>query len=440
MQRPLQNLLAVFILLGAIAWWITGRVAVSHSVRDFFIGEEEAAKPPEDSPGDQENALIEKALAGLPRPPAEHSPEVADLIARLAELQTIPAILVNAVKRDRDTPKDETPAAWSEAELEALKNYQEKFGEAWEPFLSGPQPDWEKFPDSAIFFRSHFPLVDKEYKDLLRYGFYQAGQPGNWEQPLGGHPDFLLRLLRQSTSLGTLRYGSFSGWGVTDSVYLTSWATKVFQESGYFFPPPSADPKELLLLTPPPPTIKTLREGLKTDRAVFLRTAEYLESLPAETPAGMALTRLLGNKFDADWFLTHVDGPKTTRALATTIRQGAEQIALLEQRTYLSGAAWRQWVAGTPDQDLAPSLRGALDGCKEFEKTQMEYQVALAFTKAAIAFQENGLEGIRKISDPARPGSYLVITTSTNGTTLSSAYQKKPGESLSVSLETAPSP
>jgi len=439
MQRPLQNLLAVFILLGAMAWWITGRAAVSHSVWGFFIGEEEAAKPPEDSAGEQERALIEKALTGLPRPPVEHSPEVAELISHLAELRAVPAILVGAVKRDRDTPKDETPAAWSEAELEALKNYQEKFREAWEPFLSGPQPDWEKFPDSAIFFRSHFPLVDQEYKDLLRYGLYQAGQPGNWEQPLDDHPDFLLRLFRQCTSLGTLRYGSFSGWGVTDSVFLTSWATKVFQDSGYFFSPQSVDPEEILLVAPPPPTIKTLREGLKTDRAVFLRTADYLESLPAETPAGMALTRLLGNKSDADWFITHVDGPKTARDLATTIRQGVEQLALLEQRTYLSGAAWRQWAAANPDRNLAPSLRDALEGLREFEKKQMEYQVALAFTKAAVAFQENGLEGIGKISDPARPGSYLSVNTSTNGTTLSSAYQTKAGENLSVFLENAPS-
>ena len=66
MQRSIQQLVAVFILLTAIAWWITGRVAISNSLRDFFLGEEESSTQTEASPGDQEEALIEKALTDLP--------------------------------------------------------------------------------------------------------------------------------------------------------------------------------------------------------------------------------------------------------------------------------------------------------------------------------------------------------------------------------------
>ena len=437
MQRSIQQLVAVFILLTAIAWWITGRVAVSHSVREFFLGEEETSTQPESSPGDQEKVLIEKALTELPPPPSHHSPEVAGLLSRLKEIEVIPVILVNAVKRDRDTPKDQTPTPWSEAELEALTNYQAKFREAWEPFLSGPQPDWEHFPDSALLFRSSGLFLLNDYHDNFEYALHQPGRPSTEENA----NDFLLRLIRQTTTLGTLRFGGLSGWGMSDAVFLVgAMAEETFQKSKYFFPSGSENPELLLRWAPSPPTIQTLRSGLKTDHAVFVRAAEYLDSLPGNIPASMALTHLLGDKRDAEWFVSHLENPTSTRDLASAIRLGAEQISLLEQKTYLSGPAWRQWATGNPESGLCLALRGSLDGMKEFETTQMEYQVALAFLKASAAYRATGIEGMRTIPDPARPGSYLAVTSSTNGITISSAYQKDGGTNVSFSFKPEPTP
>ena len=440
MQRSIQQLVAVFILLSAIAWWITGRVAVSHSVREFFLGDEETSTQPESSPGDQEKVLIEKAVAELPPPPAEHSPEVAELITRLAELQTIPAILVNAVKRDRETPKEQTPPAWSHAEVQALRDYQAKFRQAWEPFLSGPAPDWAKFPDSAIFFRSHFPPIDNSYREILGYGFYESEQPPSWGGEPDDQPEFFLRLLRQTTNLGALRFGGLSGWAVTDMVRGAKLSEEMVRKSDYFFSPRSQNPEELLSLAPPPPTVVTLREGLKTDRAVFSETARYLESLPPQTPAKIGLTRLLEDEGDASWFVSHVNNPKTVRDLATILRQGADQISLLEQKTYLSGPAWRQWLRGNLETGISPALQGSLEGIQDFEKTTLEYQVSLAFLQASAAYRKSGVEGMRNIPDPARPGSFLTITDSTNGITLSSAFQSKEGGNYSFTFQAPPTP
>jgi hypothetical protein len=437
MQRSIQQLVAVFILLTAIAWWITGRVAISNSLRDFFLGEEESSTQTEASPGDQEEALIDKALTDLPPPPSNHSPEVAGLLSRLKEIEDIPAILVNAVKRDHDTPKDQTPTPWSEAELEALKNYQAKFREAWEPFLSGPQPDWEHFPDSALLFRSSGLFLINDYHDNFEHALHEPGQPSTQENST----EFLIRLIRQTTTLGTLRFGGLSGWGISDSVSLVrALAHEILRKSQYCFPPESENPELLLRWAPSPPTIQTLRNGLKTDHAVFLRAAEYLESLPGHIPPSMALTHLLGDKGDAEWFFSHLENPTSTRDLASAIRLGAEQISLLEQKTYLSGPAWRQWTTGNPEGGLCLALRGSLDGMKKFETTQMEYQVALAFLKASAAYRATGIEGMRTIPDPAKPGSFLAVTNSTNGITISSAYQEETGKNSSFSFkpETAP--
>ena len=440
MQRSIQQLVAVFILLTAIAWWITGRVAISQSVREFFLGEEETSTQLEASPGDQEKALIEKAVAELPPPPAEHSPEVAELISHLAELQTIPSILVNAVKRDRETPKEQTPPAWSDAEVQALRDYQAKFRQAWEPFLSGPAPNWAKFPDSAIFFRSQFPPMADSYRDILRYGLYEAEQPQSWGGEPENHPEFYLRLFRQTTTLGALRFGTISGWAVTDMVRGAKLSEEMVRKSDYFFSPRSQNPEELLPLTPSPPTIATLREGLKTDRAVFLETAQYLESLPPQTPAKIGLTRLLEDEGDASWFVSHVNNPKTVRDLATILRQGADQISLLEQKTYLSGPAWRQWLRGNLETGISPALQGSLEGIQDFEKTTLEYQVSLAFLQASAAYRKSGVEGMRNIHDPARPGSFLTIAASTNGITLSSVFQPEEGKNYSFSFEPLPTP
>jgi len=434
MGRSLQQLSAVLLLLAAMAWWITGRLAVSHSVREFFLGEQESPTQPEASPVEQEKVLLDKILAELPPPPSEHCPEVATLIQRLQELQNIPALVVQAVRRDRDTPKDQTPTSWSEAELQALRDYQAKFREAWEPFLSGPTPDWAKYPDSAIFFRE-FPPLANSYQNIFHYAFYEAEQPQTWGGESENQAEFYLRLFRQTSTLGTLRYGSLSGWAVTDATSGAKVSEEMIRKAGYFFSPQSQNPEELLPWTPSPPTVATLREGLKTDRAVFFRSAQYLESLPPQTPAKIGLTRLLGDEGDAGWFVSHVNNPKTVRDLATILRQGADQIGSLEQKTYLSGPAWRHWLTGDLGSGMNPALQGALKGMAEFEQVQMRYQVSLAFLQASAAYRKSGVEGMRNIPDPARPGSFLSVTNSTNGITLSSAFQEKDGKNYSFTFE-----
>ncbi|NCY20793.1 hypothetical protein EBX31_02405 [bacterium] len=444
MLRPLQQLLAVFILLAAIAWWVTGRVAVSHAVREFFLGEQESATLPDPSAEEQEKFFMNRVQAELPPPPAEHSPEVASLLNRLKELQNIPPILTNALKRDQETPSDQTPVAWNEAEYAALESYQKEFREAWEPFLSGPSPVWCNFPDSALLFRSHLSPAwhgkTADGTDVIELAFYRAAEPESLSNDPNDHPEFFLRFFRQTTTLGTLRYGNLSTWGITDTIALTSMAENALASFGYCFPPREESPDTFLSYAPPIPTVATLREGLKTDRSILLRAATYLDSLPAQTPASMALARLLGDKGDADWFAGHMGNPKTAHDLAVSLKEGAEQIRLLEQRTYLSGPAWRQWATGNPESGLCPVLRGSLDGMKEFETTQMEYQVALAFLKASVAYKKSGLEGMRNIPDPARPESFLFVTNSTSGITLSSAFQSKEGGNYSFTFETTAAP
>ena len=296
------------------------------------------------------------------------------------------------------------------------------------------------YPTVAIFFRSQFPPMSPSYRDTFSYGFYEAGQPQSWSIEPANQPEFYLRLFQKTSTLGTLRFGSLSSWAATDAVRTAGLCEEIIQKSDYFFSPQTQNPEELIPLAPPAPTVETLRKGLKTDKAVFARTAEYLESLPPQTPAKFGLTRLLTDEGDASWFVSHVDHPKTVRDLAAILRQGAEQIGSLEQKTYLSGPAWRQWLEGNLNEGLSPALKGALKGMREFEKTALEYQVSLAFLQASAAYRKSGAAGMRNIPDPARPGSFLMVTNSTNGMTLSSAFQPKEGENYSYTLEAPTSP
>ena len=70
----------------------------------------------------------------------------------------------------------------------------------------------------------------------------------------------------------------------------------------------------------------------------------------------------------------------------------------------------------------------------------MRFQVSLAFLQASAAYRKTGIEGMRSIADPARPGSFLAITNSTNGITLSSAFQPKGGGNYSFTFQPAPAP
>jgi len=436
-ERPSVQLAGVFGLLGLLAWWTFQVVSVPPSLRTLFDEDEAiatAAIPP------TEEEQFQKELARLPAPPENHAPEVVALISRLGKLTPPPAIVARAVLRDRQTPKDQTPFGWSEPELAALQNYQTRLREAWEPFFLGPAPDWKRFPDSALLFRTDLFFLMGSRSDLIRYLTYQPGQPASWEYQPGDDPVFFLRLFQQVASLGTLRFGSLSGWAMSDVVSRITWTEKVLQDVGFFFVADGEDPKGWLALVPAPPTVSSLREGLQADRAVFARSAEYLQSLPAGTPATVALTRLLGDKTDAEWFIRHVNQPKTAQDLAGILREGAGQIGTLEQKTYLSGPAWRQWLAGNPSSGLSPALQGALGGMQEFEEKTLAYQVALAFVRASSAYRQSGVDGMKNIPDPARPGSFLSITTSTNGITLSSSLQKKGGGNYSFTFEPLPSP
>lgn len=291
-----------------------------------------------------------------------------------------------------------------------------------------------------FFFRSQFPAVVPAYQDQIRYGFYKAGQPESWGNDLKDHPSFYLRLFQKCTTLGTLRFGTLSGWAATDTVFLTELTENALRKSDYFFSDPAVSPEEFLSWAPPPPTVASLRAGLKTDREVFLASARYLESLPPETPAQAGLTRLLGDSGDAEWFIRHVNNPRTTKELAGILQQGAEQILLLEQKTYLTGLAWQQWLAGEPQHGLSPALQGTLQGMKEFEQVTMTYRVSLAFLQASASYRKAGREGIQGIPDPFRPGSFLLVTSTTNGVTLSSALLSEDGRNYSHTFKAPPEP
>ena len=430
-------MLALFLGLGLFAWWTFRTVSLPPDLRDLFEEDEAiaaAAIPP------TEEERFQQELARLPAPPQNHAPQVATLVARLRELQNVPPILVQAVQRDKATPKDQTPPPWSETEWAALNAYQAKFLDAWESFFSAPIPEWANFPDSALYFRSQFPLLSKESKDLFSYGFYEPGRPESWTLRVENQPDFFLRLFRQCTYLGTLRFGILSGWTVSDTVAAADYSEQTIQKSKYFFFQPNPVPEQILGLAVATPTTSSLREGLKTDRAVFLRTAEFLQSLPAETSAHVSLTRVLGNQRDAEWFLRRIGHPQTSRELAILLRHGADQIALLEQKTFLSAPAWRQWLSGNIGDGLNPVLREALAGMQEFEEKTAEYRVALAFLQASAGYRKSGVEGMKNIPDPARPGSFLRVTTSTNTITLSSGLKTRKGKDYSFSLDPAQAP
>lgn len=438
-----MQLAGIFLLLGLLALWTFRVVSVPPPLRNLFEEDEAIATAVVPL---TEAEQFQKDLSRLPAPPENHAPQVAELIARLGELQAIPPILVAAVKRDRETPKDQTPAQWSEAELAVLRTYQAKFREAWEPFLSGPPPDWERFPDSAILFRSRNFLMGPG-GGPVEYAFLKLGVAVDQEPIDSDEFIFFLRLLRQCSAIGALRHGysgegsfNFSGWALTDTVAQIQHINNKLERNDFLFGWNDARRLQISSFAPNPPTIATLRQSLKTERAVFKRSAEYLQSLPMGTSAEAALTRLLGDKEDADWFVSHVGKPKTAQNLAVILQQGADQIGSLEEKTFLSGPAWRQWLQGDLKNGINPALRGTMKGIQEFEQTSLKYQVALAFVNAASAYRQSGVEGLRKIPDPAQPGSFLNVSTSANEITLSSAFQENPGRNYSFTFETIPTP
>lgn len=403
-ERPSVQLAGVFGLLGLLAWWTFEVVSVPPSLRTLFDEDEAiatAAIPP------TEEEQFQKELARLPAPPENHAPEVVALLQRLKNLPPPPYLLQAARQRDSSARSGEAPLPWNQAELAADEAAANSFLAAWEPFLQGPPVAWENYPDSARLFRSSLlallqePGGGKSYSELLLLSDYQ--------------------LIKKLQGLGTLRFGALSSWSSTDTVKLS----EILVDQLRTFEGSDLELRNLRANYPLPPTIEHLRRGLRIDRELFLAASRYLTSLPRSTRAKAGLTAYLGDAGDASWFVSLLpEGSREVGALASLLSQSAEQILGLEQKTYFTGPAWRQWLEGNPAQGLSPWLADALEGMKAFESVRLHHQVSIAFLDAALAYRESGLDAARRIPDPARPGKFLEVEVAGGKTVISTPWSK----------------
>jgi hypothetical protein len=409
-ERPAIQLLAVFLLLGLFAWWTFRTVSLPPVLRDLF--EEDEAIVLAATPLTPEEQLRQE-LDRLPPPPENHDPSVAALLQRLEDLSPPPYVLQVARQRDVATRQGETAPAWSPAELAAEAESQAAFRAAWEPFLSGPPVEWEKYPDSARLFRNNLmTLLENPYGGKILDELF-----------LG--PDF--RLIKMLQGLGTLRFGALSSWSLTDTIFLSNLLldkTSSFQ-----------GPDDLLRVTlanfPPPPSVDHLRSGLRVDGSLFLSAARYLETLPPSTPAHLGLTSFLQESQDADWLEGRLPRPDMNVVeMATYLRQASQQISSLEQKTFLTQQAWRQWLAGNPAQGLPLILAESLGGIQEFETTRTRHQLTQAFLRAALTFREAGLNASRQTPDPSRPGQFLQVESSEGRVVISTLWKPDPSTEM----------
>ena len=417
-ERPLIQLLAVFLLLGLFAWWTFQTVSLPPVLRDLF--EEDEAIATAATPATEEEQF-QQELARLPSPPENHAPEVAALRERLRNLPPIPYIVSNAMARDTATPKGETPPPWSDLELQNLRSIQAAYFGAWEPFLSGPAPDWKNFPDSILFFRSKTSPILATSKDYAKILQYVPG--GQSEQPSWTWVEFSVKYLRQAQGVGAVRFGvGLSSWSMTDTVSTAEMARKIttslITQDNY----PLEDLQALRAILPAEPSLENLRDGLDGDRSLFLRTADFLESLPPSTAAKTGIVKWLQDDSDAEWYLRKAGQPPLANDLAALLRRDAEQLEILRQKTFLPGPAWRQWLSGNPGAGLTPMLAQGLGGFKEFEATRQAYRVTQAALDARIALEEGGINAARRIPDPARSGSFLQVEETESGIRISSFY------------------
>lgn len=434
-QRPFLRLLGVFLSLGLFAWWIFRTVSLPPVLRDLG-GVDEAVASAAKPPGQTE--LFQEKMARLPTPPEDHAPEVAALLQRLRGLPALPYVLEEALTRDKSTPRGEVPPLWSLAETQALEAAQKAYQQAWEPFLNGPVPDWKNFPDSILLFRAQSQPIwipVKKYEELWNY---LPGIPGG--RASLENVRFYLAYLRQIRNLGSLRFGREPiPWNMSETIRVADLAANVL-EVGVLTQNYSLDnlqdfQKELS----PPPTLEDLRLGLESDRSLFSRAADYLASLPGDTPARAGWVRWLRNETLADWFLERAGQPAHTADLVTQLRAGLAQLELLRQKTFLSGAAWRQWLAQNPGAGLAPWLAQGLGGFEEFEAIRMRCLLARSTLTARIALAQGGLPTARRLPDPARPDGFLGIEEVPGGFRVSSAYLR-PGDTNAWSVLVPPAP
>lgn len=405
-ERPFVQLFAIFLLLGLLALWTFQTVSLPPVLRDLF--EEDSAVAAAALPPTEEERF-QQELNRLPAPPENHAPEVTALLQRLRNLPSPPSLLQVARQRDLAVRQGENAPAWNPAELAAEAESKAAFLAAWEPFLSGPPIEWEKYPDSARLFRGNLLAL------------IEIPDGGKILDELLLDPDF--QLIKKLQGLGTLRFGSLSSWSLTDMVMLSRL---LLDKTGSF-----QGSDDLLRRTvtnfPLPPSVDDLRSGLRVDRALFLSAAQYFEGLPPSTSAQLGLTGFLAEPRDAGWFLGRLPKPDLdVIGLAAHFRQASQQISSLEQKTFLPYQAWRQWLAGNPAQGLPVILADSLRGIEEFETTRTRHQLAQAFLKAALAFREAGLDESRRTPDPARPGQFLQVETTDTATVISTSWQPDP--------------
>ena len=402
-ERPLIRLLAVFCVLGMFAWWTFRTVSLPTVLRELFEEDEAIANAATPTTPEEE---FQQELSQLPPPPEIHAPEVAALLERLNKLPAVPYLVQAARQRDAARREGEPPVPWSEEEERAQDTLIESYLKAWEPFLSAPPPDWVRFPDSTRLFRANLA-------DILEWPpGYQAG---------AFLVDDLSRgFLKTFRHLGALRFGfglgTINPWGTTDVIGLFRTFCEMTQDG--LLPGES-----FLSSRPSPPEITDLRQALRADQALFLRTAEYLENMPENTSGAAALSRYLKNQGDADWFLEKADPKISARDLAAYLRRDAEQIVTLEQKTFLSGPAWRQWLQGNPKAGLSPTLQAGLAGLQEFEQVRLRYQVTLAILDARQRVLSSGLAAANRLPDPAQAGEFLQVNQGEDFLTISSKFR-----------------
>ena len=421
-QRPFFQLLAIFFILGLFAWWTFQTVSLPPALRNLFE-EDQAMADAATPPSDEESFLAE--LSRLPAPPQEHAPEVASLLERLKNLPPIPYVLANALARDAATPKDQKPPPWTPEEISALEKMEQAYLGAWQPFFAGAAPDWSRYPDSILLFRSTGFLLGKDLKlaELVTY------QPGTSRRATFVYnpeeaPELMFPLLRQCRNLGTIRFGVLQ-WEFSETVrtaeLTASGVGSLVSEPGL----PGGWLEGLRAGLAPAPSLQDLRAGLAADRALFLRTADFLEQVPPGTSARAGLFCLLQDENDTRWYLRSLGDPATASQLGAQLRRDAEQLEILRQKTFLPGPAWRQWLSEDPGQGLHPLLAKGLGGFLAFENVRMSYLVTLAALDARIAVEEGGWEAARRVPDPAKPGSFFQAENTEEGLRLTSAFVPK---------------
>ena len=427
-ERPAIQMLALFLGLGLFAWWTFRTVSLPPVFRNLI--EEDEAIAVAATPLTEEQQF-QQELARLPAPPQNHAPQVADLLTRLRNLPPLPFLLQAALQRDATTPPGQEPAPWNEAELQALREMQSVYLAAWEPFLSGPAPNWARFPDSVLVFRSRSFLLEEQRKiaDLTGYQPGQINQRSFSSDPRD-YPEFLVPLLKQCRRMGAIRFGQLR-WEVSETIRVAQLTQESLERLVNAPGVPLQRLENILMDVAPAPDLPEIRDGLSADRALFLKTAEYLESLPSSTSAKAGLARWLQDDSDAGWYVDRAGQPASAKELGSLLRRDAAQLEILRQKTFLPGPGWRQWLSGDPGAGLSHLLSQGIDGFIDFEMSRATYLLTQAALEARIALEKNGLKAARRIPDPTRPGTFLQLVQAEEGVRISSSYVPA-GETNSV--------